>query len=495
MARSAGREVAAAKSAAGRPGHPRAADSSAPPLSNRAVGRLLWASAPAMSPDLIRWVLSEPGEPLRGSVLARMEEQLGQPLGHVRIHRDARAARSTRAANPAPNAVGNHVVFGPGQYAPDSDCGQRVLSHELIHALQASGRASLGLLPPRSRAERVAVRGPAPTGSMASGGPGGVARIVEKDLTQLNDAELQAEYELAQKWIADHNSGPDYDAEVACSQEIEQAVSSRMAAAASSPSPAAAAPPAEASTPGQEVQTSGTEDVGAPVQSTAEPGASTLASGEPAAAAPLASVNPSAPVAPEDMVSYVVNQRAFGANRRERSTSLARRWAPGTPPTAWSRSWTTAGSRSRSSWASTAARGTPTRRSRRWRPWRPASGTHGSPGGKLIGAVDQKTCPGCSEAIRAFAQRHGLGVVEVWSPALPSIPRPNVPVSQKTAARTAYSSLKGAKPAEPELLWGETLNPAAEPAAVAGGAQLTPGPSSAEPGGQARCSGRAHHVG
>ena len=49
-----------------------------------------------------------------------------------------RRRRSTRAPTPA----GSDIVFGPGQYAPHTQAGQRLLAHELTHvAQQADGRS------------------------------------------------------------------------------------------------------------------------------------------------------------------------------------------------------------------------------------------------------------------------------------------------------------------------------------------------------------------
>jgi len=61
-------------------------------------------------------------------------------LSAVRIHAgsDAAAAASSVAARAF--TLGNHVVFGAGQYAPDTAVGERLLTHELAHVLQTGGR-------------------------------------------------------------------------------------------------------------------------------------------------------------------------------------------------------------------------------------------------------------------------------------------------------------------------------------------------------------------
>ncbi len=66
----------------------------------------------------------------------------GADFGHVRIHTDSRAVESARALNAAAYTVGNNIVFGAGQYAPETPFGQKVLAHELAHVAQHSSVAA-----------------------------------------------------------------------------------------------------------------------------------------------------------------------------------------------------------------------------------------------------------------------------------------------------------------------------------------------------------------
>ncbi len=59
----------------------------------------------------------------------------------VRIHTDAGAAESARAVNALAYTVGNHVVFGVGQYVPTTIGGKHLLAHELAHTIQ-QGRSA-----------------------------------------------------------------------------------------------------------------------------------------------------------------------------------------------------------------------------------------------------------------------------------------------------------------------------------------------------------------
>jgi hypothetical protein len=56
----------------------------------------------------------------------------------VRIHTDGQAAESARAVNALAYTVGNDIVFGAGQYRPNSAVGEHLLAHELTHVVQQS---------------------------------------------------------------------------------------------------------------------------------------------------------------------------------------------------------------------------------------------------------------------------------------------------------------------------------------------------------------------
>ncbi len=68
-------------------------------------------------------------------------------FGRVRIHTGAEAAESARAVNARAYSVGNHVVFGEGQFDPARPIGQRLLAHELTHVAQTAGAGSIEHLP------------------------------------------------------------------------------------------------------------------------------------------------------------------------------------------------------------------------------------------------------------------------------------------------------------------------------------------------------------
>jgi hypothetical protein len=91
-------------------------------------------------PSIVHDVLSSPGQPLDVGTRAFMEPRFGHDFSQVRIHTDARAVESAQAVNALAYTVGRNVVFGAGQYAPQTSEGRRLLAHELTHTLQQDNR-------------------------------------------------------------------------------------------------------------------------------------------------------------------------------------------------------------------------------------------------------------------------------------------------------------------------------------------------------------------
>ena len=90
----------------------------------------------------MREALRSPGQPLDRHSRAFFEPRFGSDLSQVRVHADARAAESAHAVTARAYTVGQRVVFGRGQYAPQTADGRRLLAHELAHTLQQRGGAA-----------------------------------------------------------------------------------------------------------------------------------------------------------------------------------------------------------------------------------------------------------------------------------------------------------------------------------------------------------------
>ncbi|MFL5256257.1 MAG: DUF4157 domain-containing protein, partial [Rhodopila sp.] len=80
------------------------------------------------------------GQPLSASQRAFFEPRFGQDFSDVRLHTDSAAAESARTIQAKAFSFGQDLVFGEGEYAPDSQSGRRLLAHELAHvARNAAG--------------------------------------------------------------------------------------------------------------------------------------------------------------------------------------------------------------------------------------------------------------------------------------------------------------------------------------------------------------------
>jgi hypothetical protein len=87
-------------------------------------------------PPIVKEVLRIPGQPLDVKTRAFFEERFGHDFSQVRVHTDEQAARSAQEVNALAYTVGRDVSFGSGQFAPDTEAGQRLLIHELTHVLE-----------------------------------------------------------------------------------------------------------------------------------------------------------------------------------------------------------------------------------------------------------------------------------------------------------------------------------------------------------------------
>jgi hypothetical protein len=98
-------------------------------------------------PDAVHAALREPGQPLDENTRGFMQARFGQDFSGVRTHTSAAAASSARTLHAHAYTYGRDIVFGAGEYRPQSPIGRGLLAHELSHVVQQRGRA----LPPAPR--------------------------------------------------------------------------------------------------------------------------------------------------------------------------------------------------------------------------------------------------------------------------------------------------------------------------------------------------------
>jgi len=94
-------------------------------------------------PLIVHDVLRSPGRPLDSGTRAFFEPRFGQDFSAVRVHTDAKAAESARAVNALAYTVGRDVVFGGGQYTPETTGSRNLIGHELTHVVQQRGAPGL----------------------------------------------------------------------------------------------------------------------------------------------------------------------------------------------------------------------------------------------------------------------------------------------------------------------------------------------------------------
>jgi hypothetical protein len=120
------------------------------------------AAKSANVPPVVHEVLRSPGQPLDSGTRTRMESDFGHDFSQVRVHLDAKAAASADAVEALAYTVQQNIVFGAGQYAPDTATGRKLLTHELTHVVQQSPNStaphSIELSQPNSAAEAEANR-------------------------------------------------------------------------------------------------------------------------------------------------------------------------------------------------------------------------------------------------------------------------------------------------------------------------------------------------
>jgi hypothetical protein len=101
--------------------------------SERAMSTLWESGRTAPTPSHVAEALRSPGEPLNSVDRTVMESRFSFDFSRVRIHSDARAAQSAEKIGAEAYAAGRHIVFARGQYAPGTEAGRSLLSHELAH--------------------------------------------------------------------------------------------------------------------------------------------------------------------------------------------------------------------------------------------------------------------------------------------------------------------------------------------------------------------------
>lgn len=84
------------------------------------------------------------GRPLYESERRFFGPRFGMDFSKVRIHDDTQAERSAQYVNARAFTLGHNIVFGAGEYAPNTFAGRKLLAHELMHSIQQRGAIKTG---------------------------------------------------------------------------------------------------------------------------------------------------------------------------------------------------------------------------------------------------------------------------------------------------------------------------------------------------------------
>jgi hypothetical protein len=80
--------------------------------------------------------LNSSGETLDASTKNFFEARFGYDFSDVKIHNNNEAARSAESVNALAYTNRNNIVFGSGQFKPETNEGKKLLAHELTHVIQ-----------------------------------------------------------------------------------------------------------------------------------------------------------------------------------------------------------------------------------------------------------------------------------------------------------------------------------------------------------------------
>lgn len=83
------------------------------------------------------------GKPLEKEDRTFFESRMGYDFSGVRVHNDTAAGQSAKNINALAYTNGSNIVFGEGQYQPNTENGKRLLAHELTHVVQQKDNSTI----------------------------------------------------------------------------------------------------------------------------------------------------------------------------------------------------------------------------------------------------------------------------------------------------------------------------------------------------------------
>lgn len=92
----------------------------------------------SQNPAHVQNAIGGGGHPLDQATRSFFEPRLSYDLSSVRIHTGPLAAESASAIDAKAYTLGRDIVFGKGQYEPETESGRQLLAHEIAHVTQSA---------------------------------------------------------------------------------------------------------------------------------------------------------------------------------------------------------------------------------------------------------------------------------------------------------------------------------------------------------------------
>lgn len=97
-----------------------------------------YEGTPSQVPEHVQHATGSGGRSLDRETRSFFEPRFGYDLSGVRLHIGGTAAESAHAVGAKAYTLGNNIVFGNGEYKPESETGRHLLAHELVHVARQS---------------------------------------------------------------------------------------------------------------------------------------------------------------------------------------------------------------------------------------------------------------------------------------------------------------------------------------------------------------------
>lgn len=160
------------------------------------------SSRTSTPPSILQEVTRSTGQPLNRNTRGVMESRFGRDLSKVRIHTDSFAKEASLALGARAFTVGHDIFFRRASEDPNTTGGTGLLTHELAHTIQQSGRHSQRNAVETAPADLREQEADAAAQSVMSGGraslqphaasPGLQMQEEEEGATEANSLEVQA---------------------------------------------------------------------------------------------------------------------------------------------------------------------------------------------------------------------------------------------------------------------------------------------------------------